>query len=62
MILDGEYRVIYDDKKAVNPYSVHHKWNELGEYGIRKRTKKLIDYADFASCMCFLSAIACKHV
>lgn len=48
----GEFRVVKDYDKKVNPYTVTYHWRELSEYGLRKRQKKLASYADVVSCMC----------
>ena len=47
----GEYRVIFDDEKKTNPYTIYKKWNECGEYGIVHRSKKLIEYGRLVDCM-----------
>lgn len=57
MICRGEYRVIYDDSAKVNPYTIHYKWTELSECGCRNRTKKIKEYGDLPSCLCYLAAI-----
>lgn len=45
----GEWKVIHDDTKAVNPYRVI------------LNGKKVVDYADLKSCLCYLSEAVESH-
>ena len=60
MKLNGEYRVIRDDKLKVNPYRLYHIWSEymgVGN-GCRERKKQIARFADLASCMISLADMA----
>lgn len=60
MIHNGEYKVIYDTEKAINPYAVYHIWREPTEYGLSTHKKMVQKYGDFASCLYFLIDIVNK--
>ena len=47
-------RIVYDDKAETNPYRVYQEWMELGPYGLRKRQKLVVRYADLLSSMTVL--------
>lgn len=58
MICRGEYRVIFDDSAKRNPYTIYYEWTELNQSGWNhKRTKKIEEYGDLPSCLCYLAAI-----
>lgn len=42
----GTYRIVFDDKAQVNPYTIYHEWYDQG-----KHSKKIETYADMYSCM-----------
>ena len=48
-------KIVYDDKAKSNPYMVYQEWFEPGPYGLRKRRKLVVMYADLLSCMMFLT-------
>ena len=47
--LQGMLTVYYDEGKK-NPYRLFREWNEPGPYGVRKRRKQLVRYANLLSC------------
>lgn len=42
----GTYRVVYDDSRHYNPYTIYKEWYDNG-----KHAKKLTAYADMTSCL-----------
>ncbi len=51
MFYNGEYRVVYDTEKAVNPYTIYRIWRETTECGVRTHKRAIQKYGDFASCL-----------
>lgn len=52
VVCNGIYTVIYDDKEKVNPFRIYRDWWEDGHHH-----KQMNRYADFYSCMIYLSEI-----
>jgi hypothetical protein len=48
---NGAWKIITDDSEVFNPFKVYYVWNELTDYGIRKRMKLITKYGDLASCL-----------
>lgn len=59
----GEYRVIRDDSRKVNPYRIYHKWSEYDwETMTLHRHKNLVEsYGDLNSCMCYFQMLGRQH-
>lgn len=56
VLLKGyEYKVIYDYTSKTNPFTLYKIWNELTDYGCMKRKRKIVSYADYASCFWYLN-------
>ena len=61
MMLDGEYKVIYDSKRKYNPFCVYHIYREPSESGCHRRQKLLGAHTDYANCMIHLLNVVCKN-
>lgn len=59
----GEYRVIRDDSRKVNPYRIYRKWSHYDEEKERFfRHKNLVEsYGDLNSCMCFFQMLGQQY-
>lgn len=59
----GEYRVIRDDSRKVNPYRIYRKWSHYDSEKERLfRHKNLVEsYGDLLSCMCHLKDVAFQY-
>lgn len=59
----GEYRVIRDDSRKVNPYRIYRKWNEYDwdEERLYKHKNLVESYGDLHSCMCYLKDVALQY-
>ena len=54
-------KIYYDGKADRNPYKVYQEWFEPGPYGLRRRKKLVIRYADLLSCMMVLTHYVEAH-
>ena len=54
-------KIYYDSKAETNPYKVVMEWMELGPYGLRKKTRTVVKYADLLSCVMVLTHYAEAH-
>lgn len=50
----GTYRVVFDDTKYINPYTIYH---ETYDIDADFHAKKVESYGDLASCLCHLTDI-----
>ena len=53
--------VYYDKKAKMNPYRVYKEWNEVTEYGIRRKKNLVIRYADLWSCANLMQGYIATH-
>ena len=60
---NGEYRVIRDDSRKVNPYRIYRKWNEYDwdEERLYKHKNLVESYADLHSCMCYFQMLGQQY-
>lgn len=60
---NGEYRVIRDDSRKVNPYRIYRKWSECDwETMTLHRHKNLVEsYGDLNSCMCYFQMLGQQY-
>ena len=56
IIHKGTYRVVYDDSKYYNPYTIYYEHYSNGFH-----SKKLVEYADLTSCLYHLTEEVIKH-
>lgn len=52
----GIWTVIFDDEAKYNPYKIYRTTKELNPcgYGLTTHKKKMDEYAEFYSCLCYL--------
>lgn len=59
----GEYRVIRDDSRKVNPYRIYRKWNEYDwdKERLYKHKNLVVSCEDLHSCLCYLKDVAFQY-
>ena len=54
----GTYRVVYDDAKHINPYTIYHETYDIdADFQSHHRMRKVESYGNLASCLCHLTDI-----
>ena len=54
IINKGTYRVVFDDTKYINPYTIYRETHDIdGDF----HAKKVESYSDLKGCLCHLSDI-----
>lgn len=59
----GEYRVIRDDSRKVNPYRIYRKWNhyDYEKERLFRHKNLVVSCEDLHSCLCYLKDVAFQY-
>lgn len=56
-----EYKVIYSYTQKTNPFTIYMIWNELTDHGCVKRKQRVINFAEYGSCIWFMGNLILKN-